>query len=261
MRPNAPGKVVIDKEPGGASPLYPCVVQSADRCERRIRTTALQDNRECSKRFLKIRGPEQALIPRERRIEIIHEVLRKDVRVSRCKRVQRLGRKSVEQRVDRIGVGGLEPGIRLKAKPRGVFLIDVVIDASRLYLFVVIARMRDALAIRATVPIIRNSRRTSTNIERAAEYRERSSARIAVQREHLLIERHGLWRRLINRPRDGIDSTQRELLQHVTLEGGSRNGRSGHNRKRNPNPLAIEKEEQLVANNWASNASAEVVDG
>src|SRR3984957_5698306 len=253
----APSQVVVDKEPGGASALDPSVVQSPDRRKRRIRTVALQNNRECGERFLEIRGPEQALIPRERRIEIIHEVLRKDVRVSSCKRVQRLGRKSVEQRVDRIGVGGLEPGIRLKAKPRGVFLIDVVIDASRLYLFVVIARMRDALAIRATVPINRNCGRTPANIERTAEHREGRSVRIAIECKHLLIERHRLRRRLINRSRDGIGSTQWELLQNVILECRSWNGRGCHNRKRNPNPLAVEKKEQLLANDRASNASPE----
>src|SRR5580700_5093221 len=114
MRSKAPGKVVIDKKARGASPLYPCVVQSADRRERRIRAAALQNDRECGERSLEIRGPEQALVPRERRIEIIHEILGKDVRISRRKRVQGLGRKSVEQRIDRIGVSGLEPGVRLK---------------------------------------------------------------------------------------------------------------------------------------------------
>src|SRR5580698_9553884 len=156
MRSNTPGKVVIDKKARGASPLYPCVVQSADGCERRIRTAALQNNRKCGERCLEIRGSEQALVPRERRIEIIHEILRKDVRISRRKRVQGLGRKSVEQWVDRIGVGSLQPCVRLKAKPCGVFLIDVEIDSNRLDLFMIIARMRDALAIRATVSIVRN---------------------------------------------------------------------------------------------------------
>src|ERR1700683_87304 len=119
MRSNTPGKVVVDKKTGGAPSLYPCVVQSADGCERRIRTAALQNNRKCGERFLEIRGSEQALVPRERRIEIIHQILRENVRICRGKRVQGLGRKSVEQRVDRIGVGGLESGVRLKAKPCG----------------------------------------------------------------------------------------------------------------------------------------------
>src|SRR5580658_11039330 len=126
MRSNAPGQVVVYKKPGGAPALNPGVVQSPDRCKRRIRTAALQNNRECGERFLEIRRPEQALVPRERRIEIIHEILRKDVRISRRKRVQGLGRKSVEEWVDRIGVGSLQPCVRLKAKPCGVFLIDVV---------------------------------------------------------------------------------------------------------------------------------------
>src|SRR5580700_3099628 len=122
------------------------------------------------------------------------------MRVSRRKRVQGLGGKSVEQWVDGIGVGSLEPGVRLKAKPSGVFSVNVVIDASCLDLLMIIARMRDALAIRATVSIIRNGGRTSTDIERAAENLERRSVRITVERKHLLIERHRLRRWLIDRP-------------------------------------------------------------
>ena len=87
----------------------------------------------------------------------------------------------VEQRIDRIGVGSLHAGIGLKAIPSGVSLIDVVVDSNRLHLFMIIARMRDALAIRATISIIRNYGRTSARIERATEHSERRSARIAVE--------------------------------------------------------------------------------
>src|SRR5271170_1436533 len=114
------------------------------------------------------------------------------MRISRRKREQRLRRKSVEQWVDRVGVGRLEPSVRLKPEPRGVFLIEVVVNASRLDLLVIIARMRDALAIRATVSIVRNRRRSAPRNEWAAENRERRSVRIPVEREHLLIERHRL---------------------------------------------------------------------
>src|SRR5277367_352371 len=100
------------------------------------------------------------------------------MRISRRKREQRLRRKSVEQRVDRVGVGRLEPSVRLKAKPSGVFFVNVVIDSSRLHLLVIIARMRDALAIRATVSIVRNRRRSAPRNEWAAENRERRSVRI-----------------------------------------------------------------------------------
>jgi hypothetical protein len=50
----------------------------------------------------------------------------------------------------------LHAGIGLKAKPGGVVFIDVVIDSNGLYLLMIIARMRDALAIGAPVSIIRN---------------------------------------------------------------------------------------------------------
>ena len=170
----APGKVVVDKEPGGASSLDPCVVEPSDRSKRRIRAAALQDDRERGECLLKIAGTEQAPIPGKCRVEIIHEILRKDVGISRRKRVQGLRRKSVEQRIDGICIGGLESVVRLKAKPGGVFLIDVVIDSNRLDLFMIVARMRNALAIGAAVSIIRNGganlhpHRTDSPVRRGA---------------------------------------------------------------------------------------------
>ncbi len=86
-------------------------------------------------------------------MKVVHELLRKDVGISRRKRIERLRGKSVEQWVDGIGVGGLQAGIRLKAKPGGVVLIDVVIDARGLHLFVVVAGVRHALPVRATVSV------------------------------------------------------------------------------------------------------------
>src|SRR5580704_2468547 len=65
---------------------------------------------------------------------------------------------------------------------------------------------------------------------------------------------------MIDGPGDGIGSTQWELLQDVTLEGRSWNGRGCDDWQRDANPLAIEEEKQLVANNRTSNASTEVVD-
>jgi hypothetical protein len=103
-----------------------------------------------------------------------------------------LGRKSVEQWVDWIGVGSLQPCVRLKAKPCGVFLIDVEIDSNRLDLFMIITRMRDALAIRATVSIVRNCGSTSTNIEGTTQRRE-AFASISTEREYLLKKRDYLW--------------------------------------------------------------------
>src|SRR6266481_7790934 len=121
------------------------------------------------------------------------------------------------------------------------------------------ARMRNALTIGTTVSIVRDCRRNPTDIERAAKDRERRSAGIPVERKHLLIERHRLRRRLIDRARDGIGSTQRELLQNVILECRSRNGSGRDNGKRNPNPLAIEEEKQFVVDKWATDAATKVV--
>ena len=73
--------------------------------------------------------------------------------VARRERVERLRRDGIEQRIDGICVGGLHARVRLKTKPSRVFLVDVVVDADRLYLFVVIAGMRNALPVRATISI------------------------------------------------------------------------------------------------------------
>ena len=98
--------------------------------------------------------------------------------------------KSVEQGVDGIGIGGLESVVRLKTEPGRVLLNDAVIDANPLDLFMISARMRDALPIGTTVSIIRNCGRNCTDIERTAKYREGRYVGISVERKHLLIERH-----------------------------------------------------------------------
>src|SRR5208282_760654 len=119
--------------------------------------------------------------------------------------------------------------------------------------------MRHALAIGATVSIIGNCRRTSTVIERAARYRERRAAGISVERKHLLIERHRLRRWRIDRPRDGICPAQGQLLQDVTLQCRSWDGSGRDDWQCNANPLAIEEEKQLVVQDRAADAPAEVI--
>src|SRR6202049_680783 len=61
--PKAPGEVVVDKETGGASSLDPGIVKSPDTGKRRIRAAALQNDRECGERFLKIVRTNPASIP------------------------------------------------------------------------------------------------------------------------------------------------------------------------------------------------------
>ena len=116
-------------------------------------------DRKGRERLLKVAWAEQALIPGECRIEIVHQVLRKHVRISGRERVERLRRNGVEQRIDRVGVGGLQAGVGLKAKPGGVVRVDVVVDAGRLHLLVVVAGMRNALPIGAAVSVRRIARR------------------------------------------------------------------------------------------------------
>ena len=75
------------------------------------------------------------------------------MRVAGSERVQRLRGKSIEEWIDRIGVGGLQTGVGLKAEPGGVVLVDVVVDARRLHLLVIIAGVRNALAIGAAIAV------------------------------------------------------------------------------------------------------------
>src|SRR5271155_1222227 len=119
--------------------------------------------------------------------------------------------------------------------------------------------MGDALAIGAAVSIIQNCRRDSANIERTAKNLERCPVGISIERKHFLIERHGLWRRLIDLARDRIRSPKRQLLQGVVLECGSWNGGCSNDRGCDANPLAVEEEKQIVMENRTAQASAKMV--
>src|SRR5208282_1492469 len=70
----APGEVVVEKEAGGASALNPRVVQPSHGRER-VRAAALQYDRKRRQRLLKVGGAKQAFVPRERGIEVVHQVL------------------------------------------------------------------------------------------------------------------------------------------------------------------------------------------
>src|SRR6202142_3603460 len=151
MSAAAPGEVVIDEEPGGAPALYPSVVKPSNGRES-VCAATLQYDRESRNGLLKVAWSKQAFIPGERRVEVVHQVLRENVRVSCGERIKRLRRKRIEHRVDGIRVRGLQPGVRLKTKPCRIFLVDVVVEPDGLHLLVVVARVRDALLVRATLP-------------------------------------------------------------------------------------------------------------
>src|ERR1700730_3040367 len=182
VRAMAPRQVVVDKQTGCASSLDPGVVESADRRES-ICPCALQHNRKSGKSLLKIQRPEEAPVPRKCRVKVIHQILRKDAGISRCDGVQRLRRDGVEQGIDRISVGSLYAGIGLKSNPGRVFLIDVVIDSSRLDLFVIVTRMRNAQTVRATIRHV---------AQWTPEYRHGRAGGISIKREHPYIERYRL---------------------------------------------------------------------
>ena len=75
----APGEVVIDEEPRGSPSLHPGVVQPPEGGEGCVRATPLKDNGKCCQRSLEIGWGEDARIPGESRIEVVDEVLGKNV--------------------------------------------------------------------------------------------------------------------------------------------------------------------------------------
>ena len=89
----------------------PCtqVLSSPPMGVKAIRAGALQYDRESRKCLLKVAGPKQAFVPGERRIEVVHQVLREDVRVSCRERIKRLRRNRIKHGVDGIRIGGLQP--------------------------------------------------------------------------------------------------------------------------------------------------------
>src|SRR2546428_13114594 len=82
VRAAGPGKIVIDKKPRCMPPLYPRVVEPSDVAERRIRTLALQYNWKGRQCLRIVARSEKTLVPRESRIEVVHQILRENVRVS-----------------------------------------------------------------------------------------------------------------------------------------------------------------------------------
>ena len=153
VRTMAPCQIVVDENPSGATALDPGVVQSAERGEGSVRSDTLQNNWKCGQRLLKVAGAKQTLVPGESGVEVVHQVLGKDVRIACGKGIQRLRRNRVEQGIDRIGVGGLQAGVGLKTKPGRIVGTDVVVDARRLHLLMVVAGMRDALTVGAAIPV------------------------------------------------------------------------------------------------------------
>ena len=75
------------------------------------------------------------------------------MRVTRRERIERLWRHSVKQRVDGVCKRCLQARVGLKTKPSSVVHADVVVDASRLHLLMVIAGVRNTLPIRASVSV------------------------------------------------------------------------------------------------------------
>ena len=75
--------------------------------------------------------------------------------VPRRKGVKRLGGNRIEERVDWVCVRRLQARVGLKSKPGDIVLIDIVIDSKGLYLFMVVAGVRNALPVGTAISIRR----------------------------------------------------------------------------------------------------------
>src|SRR6185312_161860 len=107
MRADMPRQVIVDKKTRGTAALYPRIVESAQRGEGCVAAASFKDNGENRQSFREIRRTEQALVPGEGGIEVIHQVLREHPRVAGGERIKRLRRNRIEQRIDGIGIGSL----------------------------------------------------------------------------------------------------------------------------------------------------------
>src|ERR1700691_1580592 len=104
----AASEVVVDEKPRGAPALDPAVIKSSDGREG-VRSAALQYDGESGKLLLKVAGPEEAFVPGECGIEVVHEILGEYVRVPCGEGIKRLRRKRIKHRVDGIRVRCLQP--------------------------------------------------------------------------------------------------------------------------------------------------------
>src|SRR5208282_5636679 len=199
---------------------------------------------ECRECLLKVGWPKQALVPGERRIEVVHQVLREDVGVARREGVERLRRKRIKYRVDRVRPRGLHTGVSLQSKPSRIFLVDVVVDTDRLHLLVVVAGVRDALLVGATIP---------GSAKWTAKYRDGCAAGISIEIEHPLIERAIQLFATIG------DLSPRKLPQDVLLETQTGNDRRRDDRQRDPHPFAVKEKEQLVVHNRAAHTAPKMI--
>ena len=200
VRAVTPGEIVVDEKARGAAALDPGVVEPADGGEReRSRRLPCRTMGNAASVLSKIAGAEEAAVPGEGGIEIIDEVLRKNVSIACGERIERLRRKCVEERIDGIGEGGLKSVVGLKAIPGGVLLVDVVIDANGLDLLVIVARMRDALAICAAVSVVGDSR-ARLRRNRMGSRERREAYRSCCGRARTFFDRKALIAAMADRP-------------------------------------------------------------
>jgi len=111
----------------------------------------------------------EAFVPREGWVEIIDEILGEGVSVTSGERIEGLRRHCVKNRIDRVSVSGLHPGVSLKSEPSGVVFVDVVVNANRLHLFMIVTGMGDALSVGTAVAVVGYSRTRTTRVKGTAK--------------------------------------------------------------------------------------------
>ena len=117
------------------------------------------------------------------------------MRVAEHKRPLRLRRIRVEDRIDRIGVRGLQAGVLLEAIPDAVVRVDRVVDLDhdQILAVAVVQRLRALVGATRAIEQVRGGLRArqqrAVRIQRTGKNRRRRARRIAVKPEHLPVER------------------------------------------------------------------------
>src|SRR5580698_2551278 len=104
MSAASPGQIVIDKKAARPPSLKPGIVLPAYVGKRRIGSLTLQDDGKGRQRLRVIARSKETGIPRESGVEVVHQVLGENVRVSRTERILGLRRDRVEEGIDGVGV-------------------------------------------------------------------------------------------------------------------------------------------------------------
>ena len=123
-----PDQVVVDLPLRDFAALGVGLVVAADGGERRVGAASGEHDGEGLEDLSVVVRQEEARVPACAGVELVDEIGREEVGVAGDQRALRLRRVGVEDRIDGVGVCGLQAGILLEAVPDAVVRVDGVVD-------------------------------------------------------------------------------------------------------------------------------------